>query len=349
MTANSAQEIETALARLDQYGFVLIRNLPTADRLFCDAVLGRFNRSVLLTDLSDLIMVQQQLARALGSASSPESILAATRQLSQPLPVVVFADQISVDVLNYLVQLGAVVGDAQTRLPLLLLETPALKRVWQTAEGAVMLRRVALSLSVEVADRGSWQVALAVLVLLAGGSALGYMVGWADWQSNTAQAIAQPEPQVQAIESAPVSAATDELTAPPAPLPLLMLSAADEVTIQQTVEQWRLAWQSQDWERYVGSYVSFYLPMDDNLSHEQWVSWRRARIERPDWIRIQIADLQLHPLDHYQVRVTFQQSYEAPGYRDSALKELYLVRLGNDWRINAERSLDNIASANSDG
>jgi len=79
--------------------------------------------------------------------------------------------------------------------------------------------------------------------------------------------------------------------------------------------------------------------MDDDITHEQWAGWRRARIEKPDSIRVKVDELKLYPLDHYQVRVVFRQFYEAPGYQDSAVKELYLVRLGQEWRINAERSL----------
>lgn len=336
MSDTTAQVIESALDRLDQYGLVLIRDLPSSDRLFCDAVLGRFSHPILLTDLSDLTVVQQQLARALGSASSPESILAATRQLNSAIPVVIFADQISIPVLQYLIQLGAVVDNVRTRLPVLLLETPGLSAIWQTAEGAALKQRVALTLSVEPPARTGWHVSLAVGVLLTGGAFLGYMVGWSKWTTS-------PEPVAEIVETAKVppeqTRVQPAVDAVPANQKVPLLSDQDRLNVHASIEQWRLGWQQQNWDNYVRSYIDYYLPLDDDITHEQWAGWRRARIEKPDWIRVKVDELKLYPLDYYQVRAVFRQYYEAPGYQDSAVKELYLVRLGQEWRINAERSL----------
>lgn len=321
MTTTSAMELDATLEQLPQLGLVYIRQLPQPAALFCELIQNRLNHALLLTDLSSLSGVQQQLAQALGCEATGGAILRAGKSLKQPLVLLVYSDRVELPVLEYLFQLGAVSDTGPSHLPLLVLETSALLPFWQTRAGALLLQRFAVSLTITQPRLNIDMVTAAVIALLLAGASLGYLVGWSDWAQG------RPEVEPHSVE------VVAEVTAP------VLMTDQDQHDVRQAIERWRLAWQQQTWSAYEDCYVSYYLPLGDDLSHEQWVNWRRARLERPDWIKVAVSDLALEPLDHYQVRVTFQQTYAAPGYSDAAIKELFLVRLTEGWKINAERSL----------
>ncbi len=323
MKVTSVMELDATLEQLQQLGLVYLRRPPQPTALFCDVILGRLIHSILLADLSSLELVQAQLAQKLGCEASAAAILRAVKSLKQPHVLVICSDKVTLPVLEYLFQLSAVSDTGCSHLPLLVLETAALRPLWQTEAGACLLQRFAVSLAITQPATNTGMVTAAVIALFLAGASLGYLVGWSDWGKGLPEE-AQP------------SVVVDQDAAEPEPV---LMTAQDQRQVRQTIEGWRQAWEQQKWEAYENCYVSYYLPLDDDLSHEQWVSWRRARLERPDWISVNISEIRLVPLDHYQVRVTFRQTYAAPDYRDTAFKELYLVRLAEGWRINAERSL----------
>ncbi len=316
-------ELDATLEQLQQLGLVYLRRLPQPASLFCDVILGRLTHAILLTDLSSLELIQAQLAQQLECEASAAAILRAVKSLKQPRVLVIYSDKVVLPVLEYLFQLSAVSDTGCSHLPLLVLETAVLRPLWQTEAGACLLQRFAVSLTITQPTANTGTVTAAVVALFLAGASLGYLVGWSDWGKG------QPEGSQSLV-------IVDPNTAKPEPV---LMTVQDQRQVRQTIEGWRQAWEQQDWGAYESCYVSYYLPLDDDLSHEQWVSWRRARLERPDWIRVNISEIRLMPLDHYQVRVTFRQAYAAPDYRDTAFKELYLVRLAEGWRINAERSL----------
>lgn len=323
MKVTSAMELDATLEQLQQLGLVYLRRPPQPTALFCDVILARLPHSIVLTDLSSLELTQAQLAQELGCEASAAAILRAAKSLKQPRVLVVCSDKVTLPALEYLFQLSAVSDTGCSHLPLLVLETTVLRPLWQTEAGACLLQRFAVSLTIAPPTVSTGTVTAAVIALFLAGASLGYLVGWSDWGKELPER-AQPLVVV------------DQDTAVPEPV---LMTAQDQRQVRQTIEGWRQAWEQQNWEAYESRYVSYYLPLDDDLSHEQWVSWRRARLERPEWINVSISEVRLIPLDHYQVRVTFRQTYAAPDYSDATFKELYLVRLAEGWRINAERSL----------
>lgn len=338
MTAISALELDATLEQLQQSGLVYIQKLPQPAALFCESIQNRLTHSMLLADLSSTNRVKQQLAQLLNCQESADAILQAGTSLKQPLVLLIHCDSVDLSAMEYLLELS-VVGDAGcAQVRLLVLETPILKQLWQTRAGSELSQRFRVRPSRSPLVASPDMVNVAVAVLLLAGATLGYMVGWSDWASQ------RPGADNREVDA---SNTTEEI------VPQVQMTAADKRQVRKAVERWRKAWEQQDWPAYEDCYVSYYLPLGNDLSHEQWVRWRRARLERPVWIEVVITDVKLEPLDHYQMRVTFQQAYAAPGYSDTALKELYLVRLAEGWKINAERSLKTLSltsgSANKKG
>lgn len=339
----TVNQLESALEKLEQYGQLYIKAIPEPAELFSRALVGRLRNPIILTELDDLLTLQQTLAKEFACASSSDALLSAVKALRTPRMVVVQAQKVSLPALQYLVQLSTVNDAGYHHLPLVVLQTPMLTQVLSSAEGKSLALRFALSFSVDNRNRRGPMFSLAMVALLAAGAGFGYLVGWSDWGRGAVSEVQavpqQSKPLAPVLAEKPDQSESTQLSATEDPRKLLLLSDQDRLDIQASIEEWRLGWETQNWQRYAGSYIMNYLPMDDDISHEEWASWRRARIERPDWIRIGVDGLKLFPLDHYQVRITFSQSYEAPDYADRSIKELYLVRLNEGWKINAERSL----------
>ncbi|MCV6587899.1 MAG: hypothetical protein OIF57_02550 [Marinobacterium sp.] len=338
MAVNTAEQLEAVLARIEQYGLVCIKRLPSQADLFCQALMSRLQQPLLLNDLSSPEQVQQQLAQVLGCAATPLSILSHIKQLQHPLPLVVHSDQVSLAALEYLFQLVAVTDYGYVHTPLLILETPATYNVWLSREGAALHRRFVVTLTIRERDNG-WQIPVSVVALLLAGATLGYMVGWSDWRHASFPSMT-PDTAVLLSDQQALSGEAAGVAAGGKPAAeVLVLGEQDFESIRLRVEQWRESWQSRVWDKYLACYIEHYVPLNDDMTHEEWVRWRRARLEKPPWIKVGIKDLRIEPLDHYQARVTFIQRYEAPGYKDRTIKELYMVRMAEGWRINAEGSL----------
>ena len=53
-------------------------------------------------------------------------------------------------------------------------------------------------------------------------------------------------------------------------------------------------------------------------------------------VNVNISDLKVLAVTRDSVTVRFKQDYRADGYRDYGLKEIVLVKKGNDWKIKKE-------------
>lgn len=111
----------------------------------------------------------------------------------------------------------------------------------------------------------------------------------------------------------------------------------DYFALQQRLQAWRNAWMNQDWQAYADNYTADYAPK--GMNHHQWVGWRKLRISKPDWIRVDVKRMKIIPGNSQQVSVRFWQSYQSPGYVDRSLKELSFVQQDGVWLIDYEHSL----------
>ena len=101
------------------------------------------------------------------------------------------------------------------------------------------------------------------------------------------------------------------------------------------IKNWARAWSDRD----VTSYVSYYSPRHhpNFETRSDWIDYRRERIMRPAFIRVNVSNFKLKVRDQGLISVDFVQAFESPGYRDRVIKRLEFKRVGSDWKISRER------------
>ncbi len=116
------------------------------------------------------------------------------------------------------------------------------------------------------------------------------------------------------------------------------LAQQQETEIVNSLKNWATAWSSQDVDGYLNSYSRDYAP-SNGLSHEQWSQKRRELIGKAQWLKIDLENIQLEEVRENLVNVTFDQVYLSNTYSDHSKKEIQLVRKGDDWKIESEKTL----------
>jgi len=142
----------------------------------------------------------------------------------------------------------------------------------------------------------------------------------------------QPAPPRQPPAPTPVPAREEKPAEPPrAQAPLR------QEEVRDFVKSWAAAWSSRDPEAYLSLYSPAFVPRD-RVPRENWEALRKSRILNPSWIRVELEDVRIRPLEHGWVRVDFRQSYRSPLYSDRVRKTLMLRKEQGGWRILAERA-----------
>ncbi|RCS58351.1 outer membrane protein assembly factor BamE domain-containing protein [Parvibium lacunae] len=185
--------------------------------------------------------------------------------------------------------------------------------------------------------------------------------------ANAEQADTRPKPSIPAYAdvsarppaNAPVTAASESVPESP-PLPssqasqvittttgnaqqplALVLDAADERALRETLEAWRQAWIN----RLPGPYLSFYSPSYQvgNMSRAEWERGRRERLTRASRVNVTISQLTLQLLSQQpdkQAKLVFQQTYESDLQRERGTKTLLMRKASGPegrWLIEFEQ------------
>ncbi len=197
---------------------------------------------------------------------------------------------------------------------------------------------------------------LGILVLSLGAGFLARDRGWllrqSPFASETQPLETRPletrplETQSLETENSPESG-NKEISAPvaeePAPLPDHETEASAtyaghneeaKLTIQTTLEGWALAWSEQNFEAFIGFYISEYSPHD--LDRATWLRDRKARIETPQSIEVSIAEMEIETLADDRAIARIFQIYEANSTRRATWKTFELNRSADGWKIHRE-------------
>jgi len=112
-----------------------------------------------------------------------------------------------------------------------------------------------------------------------------------------------------------------------------------EQQVNAMVDDWISAWQQQRFEGYSQHYVDTF-SAKKNMTHSQWLDWRRKRIEKPQWIKLSRSNIKhVGGLDNGQLNITFTLSYASPTYKDKTFKKLVLKLEGEEFKIMREENL----------
>lgn len=114
-----------------------------------------------------------------------------------------------------------------------------------------------------------------------------------------------------------------------------------KVDIGYRLENWRLAWEQGDIERYLSFYAQEFQPAAQ-VSRQQWEQLRRSRVAPSKSIALQLSNFKVAFKQGYtQATVEFDQAYRSGSYRELSRKQLTLLKQQQEWKIVAETELNN--------
>lgn len=136
---------------------------------------------------------------------------------------------------------------------------------------------------------------------------------------------------VPAPAATPAPAPVPAATPAPAPATAAAPSAAAEKDVEQAVQAWATAWESQDMTGYLGAYDKSFTP-NGKQSHAAWEKERRDRIVGRAKINVSVSDLRV-TVNGNKAQARFRQGYSSGSYNVNSRKTLDLVNTGGRWVI----------------
>ncbi len=143
---------------------------------------------------------------------------------------------------------------------------------------------------------------------------------------DAAKPVATPQPATTVPAAA--TPATTATTGAPSP--------ANEEGAKATVLAWAKAWSTKNVPAYLGFYAATF-ETPDGLARAAWEAQRKERIERQKSINVDVAFRSVKVKGDEAV-VVFRQSYRADTVKSDNTKTIRLVRAGDKWLVQSERS-----------
>ena len=149
----------------------------------------------------------------------------------------------------------------------------------------------------------------------------------------------EPAPQIGATEVP----ATEQVSSPVGE-PTRLETASTEVkepeldrpdqreAIATTVLSWATAWSNRAFDEYANFYSNSFLTKDFS-GRQNWLEYRKPRIIYKPSISVEVADMQITPLNDRQVEVEFTQFYEGGQLKVRSRKKLLLSNELGGWKI----------------
>jgi len=125
----------------------------------------------------------------------------------------------------------------------------------------------------------------------------------------------------------------------PAPCPTNNIQSKMQETINITtaMNQWSKSWASMKLNAYLDMYSPNFKP-SKGLSYATWKKQRAKRLKK-DFIKIGISNVSIDFTACNKAKVTFDQSYESPGYKDNTKKMILWEKIDSRWLIQKEGSV----------
>ena len=123
----------------------------------------------------------------------------------------------------------------------------------------------------------------------------------------------------------------------PAPRPIpAPASVAADAAVVRTLQDWAKAWAANDVDAYLGYYApDFETPK--GVARERWESERRARIQKPRAIEVEVGTPQVKMESADRAVVTFRQHYRSGAIDLDSDKTMVLVKRGERWLVQQEK------------
>ncbi|WP_415883732.1 hypothetical protein ACMXYX_04070 [Neptuniibacter sp. QD72_48] len=110
----------------------------------------------------------------------------------------------------------------------------------------------------------------------------------------------------------------------------------NEKAVREVFTTWHTAWEKQNWDDYINSYLQNTTLYGVKMSLEEWRAFRKDRLLSPKWIKLEIQAPKYTRLNSHWYRIEFYQRFEKPGYADETNKRLELTLTSDGWKIASE-------------
>ena len=147
-------------------------------------------------------------------------------------------------------------------------------------------------------------------------------------------AAAAPSAPSSTTPSTPVKPPIVAAASAPAGAPASASESA-EAQISSAIRGWAEAWSSKDVLGYL-SYYSTDFETPDKLTRADWEAQRKARIESPNSISVNVKISKI-AITGNEASAVFQQKYKSDRFTSDNTKTLKLVKAGDRWMIRSER------------
>lgn len=144
---------------------------------------------------------------------------------------------------------------------------------------------------------------------------------------------AEPKPEPKPEPKTEPTKTTPGIVAKPVSVPVSGNAGADA---KATVAAWAKAWAAKDTAGYLGFYASDFVT-PNGMTRTAWEAQRRERIEPKKLITVDVKIIKTSVQGNIAT-VVFRQVYRADAVKSDNTKTLRLVKTGDRWLINAERS-----------
>ncbi|MGH8702511.1 MAG: L,D-transpeptidase Cds6 family protein [Burkholderiales bacterium] len=152
----------------------------------------------------------------------------------------------------------------------------------------------------------------------------------------TKVAVATPaqKPPAPVVQSPPAKAAVP--AAKPTPIKPTAKPSSNPDEVLSALNQWAKAWSENDVPGYLTYYATdFKTPNGESRS--DWEAQRKARIDKPRKIQVDVDSPKVVFSDSGRVTVTFRQHYRSDALNVSSTKTLVMVKVGDKWLIQQEK------------
>ncbi len=107
--------------------------------------------------------------------------------------------------------------------------------------------------------------------------------------------------------------------------------------VKNSLEQWKLSWESGDFEKYLRFYDPSYFDKSKFKSRNEWIGDRISKVNSSKNINLQIDNPEFKMIDENTFEVKFTQLYSSNNYRDKELKVVVFSLIDGDWLITLEK------------
>ncbi|MFN4226752.1 MAG: L,D-transpeptidase family protein [Candidatus Ratteibacteria bacterium] len=111
--------------------------------------------------------------------------------------------------------------------------------------------------------------------------------------------------------------------------------------IKETVDRWKIAWESKNIDEYIKFYDQEFL--SDGKDRNQWKLYKERINKSKKYIKIELSDLQILPYGEKKIGelaiAFFKQNYTSDNFSSKTRKILYFVKRNGNWKIIYEQVL----------